>query len=205
MTTSPDYHRATNAAYHILQEMLIRHGHFRYATDVLFILEQMPNVSVLSYTDACEKYGCSREDLMCESSHGFTIRSERESGVKFIVLFNDWKDDVIIRFTLAHEIGHIVLNHKMDTEAANKEANCFARNLLCPVYIRNLLEVQTVESYCNVFNVSEPMAIASMGNSSYDFYHIEKDLYHSLCDIFELFLFVPESDALAMASGYVLR
>lgn len=182
----PDYHTATNKAYHLLKKMLVRYGHFKITTDVLFVLDQLPDAVILSYTDACEKYACERSLFTASSNHGFTINEVSPEGrMRYIVLFNDWKDDTTIRFTLAHEIGHIILGHMEDTEVANKEANCFARNLLCPIPVRHVFALHTVSALCKAFDVSEPMARISLQCAQIDSYHIDDALYHDLYDIFD--------------------
>ncbi len=182
----PDYPTATNEAYRLLKKMLVQYGHFKIKTDVLFILDQIPDVVFLSYTDACDKYNCERSSFTASSNYGFTINEMSSTGRgRYIVLFNDWKDDTTIRFTLAHEIGHIVLGHTEDNEVAKKEANCVARNLLCPIPVRNVLELRTISDLCTTFDVSEPMAKASLQCESSDSYHIDKILYQDLYDIFD--------------------
>ena len=183
----PDYPTATNEAYRLLKKMLVQYGHFKIRTDILFILDQLPDVVLLSYTDACDKYNCERSSFTARSNYGFTIAEVSSTGrVRYIVLFNDWKDDTTIRFTLAHEIGHIVLGHTEDNEIAKKEANCFARNLLCPIPVRTALDLHTVSDLCTAFDVSEPMAEASLHCESSDAYHIDKVLYQDLYDISEI-------------------
>lgn len=183
----PDYHTATNEAYRLLKKMLVQYGHFKIRTDVLFILDQLPDVVLLSYTDACDKYNCERSLFTSSSNYGFTMKKVSQTGkMRYIVLFNDWKDATTIRFTLAHEIAHIILGHLEDTEIANKEANCFARNLLCPIPVRNVLGLRTESDLCATFDVSEPMAQVSLHCESSDSYHIGKTLYQDLYDISEV-------------------
>ncbi|MDD6069423.1 MAG: ImmA/IrrE family metallo-endopeptidase [Clostridiales bacterium] len=66
---------------------------------------------------------------------------------RYVIFYNDSKSEAFIRFTLAHELGHIFLGHhqkagtailgrsflsKEQYEEYEKEANVFARNLLSP-------------------------------------------------------------------------
>ena len=58
-----------------------------------------------------------------------------------IVLYNDdacFGNRGSRRWSLAHELGHIVLGHREGSWPDELEANCFAQHLLCP---RPLLEV----------------------------------------------------------------
>lgn len=66
---------------------------------------------------------------------------------RYVIYYNDLKSKAFIRFTLAHELGHIFLGHHIKAETNilsrsfisntqymefEKEANVFARNLLSP-------------------------------------------------------------------------
>jgi len=56
-----------------------------------------------------------------------------ETSQKFIIYVDDINaTENKIRFSIAHEIGHIVLNHKEDNFDNEKEADYFAGYLLCP-------------------------------------------------------------------------
>ena len=68
--------------------------------------------------------------ILAASSDGFTIRKGRS----YVLCYNDAPDvpDTRKRFTLAHELGHYVLRHRTDGDKEEREANCFARNLLAP-------------------------------------------------------------------------
>jgi Zn-dependent peptidase ImmA (M78 family) len=74
-----------------------------------------------------------------------------------VIYFNDaLNNSGLIRFTIAHELGHYILNHfeyidehilrrsgfsKKDYNILEKEANCFSRNLLSPVALVHLFNV----------------------------------------------------------------
>ena len=46
-----------------------------------------------------------------------------------------------LNFTLAHELGHILLGHQENAVAEEAEADCFAQQLLCPApVLRRLAE-----------------------------------------------------------------
>lgn len=165
--TFPNYKIATNAAYHVL------HSNRCYTPplDIVPIIQSQEKVAVRSYRECSQVYGISRADLMVSSNYGFIIRR----GEQIILLFNECKDIGALRFTLAHELGHIVLGHTDDCNATDKEANCFARNLLCPIHIARKL--RTSEEYSAVFHVSPPMATASIAHQQNDLRLIQEPLY----------------------------
>lgn len=90
------------------------------------------------------------------------------------------------RFTLAHEVGHIVLNHhkllknnliKFDEKAKDifeMQANVFAENILIPVHLVNKFKYEDVDDLSRIFEVSKSMAEVRMAHLKRDKYYIEK-------------------------------
>lgn len=82
------------------------------------------------------------DELMAISHDGFTYYYDGT----FYIYYNQSKPPKRIRFTLFHEIGHIILNHHIefkkeilqsseDTGFMESEANIVARNLMAPAYV----------------------------------------------------------------------
>lgn len=179
MIDFPDYKRATNAAYDILQNY---NGGFP-VIDIFFIISAFKNLKICSYTDAAKKMGMSHNEFTYQyasSEHGFTVANYKNN--KFIIYYNNWKDEKTLRFTLMHELGHIRLGHENDDCISDREANCFARNILCPVQIIEEFKLSTPKDYVECFNISEPMAKAAIGNFKSDSYYISNDLYNNVND-----------------------
>ena len=177
MINHPDYNCATNAAYEILQ----KYGSSFPQIDIFGIILSYPNVKVHTYSEAAKIKNISVYDFahnIASSEHGLTIFNKKNGHAE--VLFNDTKNDHTIRFTLAHELGHIVLCHKKDGGVEDKEANCFARNLLCPVPLRKELGLKTLDDYCNAFDVSERMAQVVIDRTPSDAYYITNNNYKML-------------------------
>lgn len=76
----------------------------------------------------------------------------------YVVLYNDKiQSEEHLNWTLAHEIGHIYLGHKKDSEIEEIEAHFFAAQLLMPEYVLHMINrkyVLNVDDICNLFNVS---------------------------------------------------
>ena len=53
----------------------------------------------------------------------------------YFILYNDNMDINRIRFTIAHEIGHIALGHEESNDETESETDYFARHLLVPIII----------------------------------------------------------------------
>lgn len=183
MTEFLDYNRATNAAY----ELLSRYSGKLPVIDVFSIIDLLPHdihIKVYNYTDCAKIIGCSFIQFFkqyASSEHGFTIPSFKKK--KYIICFNECKDEKTIRFTIAHEIGHIILGHKEDNCSTDREANCFARNLLCPIQVADGFGVETEKQYVDCFNISEPMAAATVCWRNSDRYYITKENYDKFSDV----------------------
>lgn len=137
-----DRARACRMAYRTLLAM----GRRELPVDVVGILGRCRGTRVMSYSEAGQVLGQSVYGIAgaLPSVQACTMVYEYGGTRLRIVLYND---DVCFgnrgsrRWSLAHELGHIVLGHREDGWAAEGEANCFAQHLLCP---RPLLEVLPV-------------------------------------------------------------
>lgn len=105
-------------------------------------------------------------DLMDISEDGFTYYY---SG-KFYIYYNNMKPINRIRFTLFHEIGHIILNHhtefkketlhiSKDDNFIESEANIVARNLMAPAHIIRNLYSGNNSLIPSMFGMSDEAAI----------------------------------------------
>lgn len=136
MTRSADFFCAAETAAAVLRETRIR----TFPVPLKQVLRHC-GVRLLPYRDFCREEGCTEED--CFSWFGKDASSIR-CGTRFLILYNEKRSPALrIRFSVAHELGHILLGHHAETdeekrfdrelyELQEEEANCFARNLLCP-------------------------------------------------------------------------
>lgn len=179
MTINPDYELATNAAY---QELKHYDGGFP-KINVFRLLFRNRNILLKSYTQAADFFHCTHNEFtynVAQSEFGFTVSDITSD--KYIIYFNNRKDERTIRYTLMHELGHIRLGHVNDNSISNREANCFARNILCPVQLVDGFKLTTVKDYIECFDISLPMAEASLAHYKSDYYYIKKELYQSVND-----------------------
>lgn len=93
---------------------------------------------------------------LCIDNWGFTIEIQG----KFIIFYDDLINKGSQNFTLAHEIGHIVLKHYLQEMPATmeKEANMFAARLLMPMCVLHECKVETPEDIQNMCSVSNTAA-----------------------------------------------
>lgn len=185
--TSPNYYRATNFAY----EVLVNNKNFSLPIDIFRIASSFIGLRIISFSEMANRFGMSFQEFIdCSpSKYGFLIRKNSNSNCAYIV-YNEKKEIETIKFTIAHELGHYVLGHnsKFESESENKEANCFARNILCPVPIANDLGVANILDYINVFCISEPMANVCVDKKDVDFYYITKSLYDRIKDLLFVYM-----------------
>lgn len=169
MKRNANYKTATNAAY----ELLARCPFFSLSTNVFYIIEKMlPDCKLLTYGQVRFLYGYSMEALIEGSDYGFSI----VHGRKRIIFYNENAPLGCIRFTLAHEIGHYILGHVDENNIfCEREANCFARNLLCPVQVVDEFQLTTVDEYVSVFDITARMAEVSIERVNHDRYYISEE------------------------------
>lgn len=107
------------------------------------------------------------------------FREEVLQGDGFIAVFGDQKEIYLNdgikskprrRFTVAHELGHGILNHDIGvvhyrnselddhTDMQELQANVFARDILMPATVLAALEIHTAEEIMELCNVSRQSA-----------------------------------------------
>lgn len=80
------------------------------------------------------------------------------SGSMHIVAYNDKKPMTRIRFSLMHELGHHLLEHKNDSSENEAEANYFASNLLAPRIAMYYAKLKTIIEVADLFDLSSSAA-----------------------------------------------
>lgn len=174
-----DYRKATNAAYIELDKYS---GNYP-AIDIELILRLDPHIRLCTYSAAAARLKCSYNEFayqVAPSEYGYSA-VDKSSG-NSIIFYNNRKGEETTRFTLAHELGHIRLGHTDDTIITNKEANCFARNLLCPVPVVQEGKLETKDDYVATFYVSPIMAEFAISHFTSDLYYIRHDLLERIRD-----------------------
>lgn len=194
MIDAPNYYKATNAAYDLLTDQ-----------DLLEIPVNLNNIILLynkhtrlmTYAQIAARFNMtlSQYKSIVPSEFGFTMK---QSGWNYI-LYNEEKGYYTNRFTIAHEIGHIALGHRIDDSIARREANCFARNLLCPIPFIDALNITNLSDYVGWFHISDLMAENCIKNITSDRYYIEDKLYRIVDSLIYTFM---TGESLASAYGY---
>lgn len=89
------------------------------------------NIYIASFEEYANITSVNINNLICNGalSDGYTIKTSDSN----IILYNSMYDTACpqrLRFSLAHELGHIFLNHSDDNHYSEEEANYFASQIV---------------------------------------------------------------------------
>lgn len=150
----------------IVNDIFIKLNINQFPINILEIISSFDNIKVVSYYQFMTKYNLSKEETfeMLSSYEGCT--DYHKSLDRYIMYYNDldYKSEERIRWTLSHELGHILCGHYSEntkifsknlTESEYKfkesEANHFTGLLLSNPILLNELKITTphdIEVYC---------------------------------------------------------
>lgn len=166
-----DYARAVRIAAEVLEDHQI--------TQVPLQLEQIIDalsneVALMTYSRFMELGGLSYAEVihLMDSDLGACAYNPKTS--QYVIYYNDTLSEAWCRFTIAHELGHIFLEHhliagtgvlsrtfvaKAQYKEYENEANAFARNLLSPAPLAKLIIKN--RQFSDVANVEKAFFITS--------------------------------------------
>jgi hypothetical protein len=149
----------------------------RFPYDPLDALALFPSCRHMTYDELAGATGKTHDEIIsaCGSYDG-TTRFDKATR-RFLILINDSDRNILskerIRWTTAHEIGHIVCGHFEDLAAADaeevqsseitnwemeEEADCFAATLLAPLPVLCSIGVKDVRDIRIGFGLSQAAA-----------------------------------------------
>lgn len=190
----PDYQKAQNAASSIIQ-------YYSQFPDSIFpinpinIVKDITNIKIEKYSRLANLTESSITEIceMFNTDEGTTFYRERDN--KYVISYNDVsKNEHRVKFTLAHELGHILLGHLLNEKSGliykrqEKEANYFAKRLLIPLCFLTKLREKTVlpslstSDIAFIFDSSEDVAKYSIDNYNNLWFTPKNDLF---CQPFE--------------------
>lgn len=154
---------------------------------------------LLTYEEMAQKQECSIKDICdCIGEDGYSIYNGRNYTIAYN---NTIKPLGRINFTLAHEIGHIILNHHKDFEVTEilqdnftkeeykileNEANCFARNILAPAPLINELGFwNTLFKIPKFFGITPTATTVRMRFLNNDLYYLKEEQIAYLKSIYK--------------------
>jgi hypothetical protein len=113
---------------------------------------------------------------------GFTLERIKNCSIIYIVLYNDEIGNrERLNWTLAHEVGHIYLDHKSDGPQQEIEAHFFATQLLMPevviLYLARRNNGIGAEELCDLFDVSFEAACKRINtlNHKYSYFYGQEE------------------------------
>lgn len=108
----------------------IDYNHLEKSLDVFALARQL-NIVLTKYSSLSEK---ERNSILeyDETKDGFTAIRRKNGEFSFQTFYNDKLSRTRIRFTIAHEIKHVVFLEMHPTEKDEDLANHFARYILAP-------------------------------------------------------------------------
>jgi Zn-dependent peptidase ImmA (M78 family)/ribosomal protein L37E len=161
MQLSPDYRQPIIEALIVLEDS----GITRFPVDLHAIGHQYRNLfEIRPYVSLMKERGYTLEECIQ------LLRSEDGASVlhgygRYVIYYNERMSRRRKRFTIAHEIGHVILGHHLESgvpvlsrdtmeqrlyQRQEHEASCFARNLLCPAYhAERLLDAHGISRVAN--------------------------------------------------------
>lgn len=177
--TRPDYSRAVNEALATLA--ITDFGTPRVSLSKL-VGYMDGRVRIMSYRAAVEM-GCPASALY--GGARYAVGMSRAPDGKSVILYNGDMPLSTVRFSVAHELGHILLLHRQNEEnydALEREADCFARNLLCPVTTEDYFGGfgGEPEVFARVFGVSLHMANICAVHRPSDYHYADRTLLRDL-------------------------
>ena len=142
-------------------------------------------IKLLPYSTLTEE---QREAALQLCDGGMKFRQEDVSGVSHqIIIYDDSEPLGRQRFSILHEIGHIILGHRQDSELADAEADFLAKFAIAPPMLVHVIKPSDYLDIAQAFGLSYECAFNSMsyynkwlrvpGFTSYE---------HSLMDLFTI-------------------
>lgn len=131
-------------------EMFVNHDISSFPISSFKIADKM-GIELLPYS---KHSGITYELCLKESEDGFYV----DRSNKVCIYYNEKKCFGRISYTIMHEIGHIILDHKQDSELAEKEVNFFAKYALAPPVLIHELGLNNPTTLKKFFEVSDEVA-----------------------------------------------
>lgn len=195
INNGPDWECAQSAAYKVVNLLSTINGP-KLPIDPFEIIANFSDIALQTYSEMAEQFETSVSKIAqyVGSDDGVSFQKGHGKDSQFVILYNDTVDyRNRRRFTLAHELGHCLLNHKfghLDNDLYDlqeKEANYFAKRLLAPLPLVGEVLARSskdtaVQSISDVFEVSHEVAAYSIDNYKNTPF-IFDDI--GLCDTFE--------------------
>ncbi|MCL2617858.1 MAG: ImmA/IrrE family metallo-endopeptidase [Defluviitaleaceae bacterium] len=132
-----------------------------------FLTPSEQSITVCSYEEFCRRTGVSFGEISLGGRllDGYCVTGL--AGSRALILYNAEQYSQRLRFTMLHEVGHIVLSHTRNAQREEAEANAFASQFLMPGAIITELGRRGYAAdsglFSRIFDVSAAAARVKMG------------------------------------------
>ncbi|HEL0212331.1 TPA: ImmA/IrrE family metallo-endopeptidase [Streptococcus equi subsp. zooepidemicus] len=140
-------------------------------------------IRLKKYSTIAKRVGISLDEV-CKEYQTDLAYIFRQSSGEYAIAYNDTKPEYVIRFSLAHELGHYALMHLEDFDETilryrgnglvekkyqvlEKEANCFARNLVSPAPVADVIPQEMYQLYFGIGYGAEQTRINLLRSDKY--------------------------------------
>lgn len=129
-----DYAEMDRLALNILQDYSL----FQFPLDVFYVAEKILKATIIKYSELTDKKRSELFDALTKKGYenlnkGFTVFEKMSNGsIHYIIYYNDSRDNLDCRYTIAHEIKHIVCNEENPTLEQENLAEYFAKIFIAP-------------------------------------------------------------------------
>ena len=189
----PDFHRAVHYACAVCADLQVS----RLPVDP-FMLAQSAGITLCPFSSAMGSPGFFPQDLAhrLQMSCAVTLTYPAFS----IVYRDDLAGSGRLRFALAHELGHLFMNHYRDypgrmfpgspaDSSLEAEADAFARNLLAPVPLVDVIRYNRPrQARAEVFGLSRRDWVSRLDALDADRSFVDEDMANTLICLFHDYL-----------------
>ena len=163
-----------------------------------FVLAQSVGITLIPFSSVTDSPGFFPEDLSRRLQ--MTCAVTLTYPAFCIVYRDDLAGSGRLRFALAHDLGHLVMNHYRDYpgqmfsamsagSSLEEEADAFARNLLAPVPLVDVIRYNRPrQARAEVFGLSRRDWIARLDALDADRSHVNEDIANTLIWLFHDYL-----------------
>lgn len=147
----------------------------KYPLDLNEILSLIPNCKLMSYQNFADINHCSVNDVvaLCQSKSGCTHYDVETNRYLILINLAETSNYGRRRWTIAHEIGHIMCGHhiisavdkiaehsfsQFNDKNYEMEADYFAATLLSPLPLFKTLKMQSAQDIKEIFGLSAEAA-----------------------------------------------
>lgn len=150
----------------------------KFPLDCFEICDQR-GIVLIPYSELSEK---EKAALNTASEDGSCVLVELQKDIfAWAIYYNDKMPKQRIRFTIMHELGHIILDHSEHSDLAESEANYFAKYALAPPPLIRQFPIEDYIELARVFDLSTKCAFWSMQKyNKWLMYHSKHQSKHEI-------------------------